>query len=725
MIRRMCARLLPFLCFLILSMLLLSVPAYAQGRWILGGYTEDQQPQSVTLVDKTLYVLTNSGLLAYEAKENGFAEDATGSRVELGDISINTLLTHDESLLLIDFDSQRVYSMQQGKIQQEMDFSGMGLSSNAYDYSYPTCQDGYIFLITSSQSGMPAQTNLIRLDLKNSAVKKMDIKGLTQLSAYVPGELLAVWNVDNGSTSTREIVTVDTGTGAVVQHVRQFDSLNDGGLAYSGQSDTIYTILDGMLYRKNQSGWEKLRPYHIAGNAFFFDIFQNQYICGSLQGVFITDTQQDSSQTVLTIKGLFPGMDMDDDFQQAYPNICISRSHLPSYSAQDVDEALQSGDDTTDLFLIPLSQSMLTLMEKGYLAPLSSSATLVKDNSRLYGNIASPLSMNGTLYAVPCRIIVYGWMMQKDLVDLLPMPRNIQALIDRETGWDDEPLNKGEPLIAKAYSNEPWQRSDYAAYMLDQYLRVQSAFPQAVDFSNPQWMGLLEAIATAISDTAGDTAGATISDSDSSVMITDKILSVYGFDYSQMVIVQPPILYDGAMLSVPASLHVYVINPYSKNQAEAITYLEYMATHREQGDDGLLCTDITEGTIQPTVKLTLDDLREEYNEAILARETVLPEHKAELEEQIDSLKTDIESKESDPNSWLIYQPALESYRNLIAPYLDFGLNLYLEKTDATGISAYSNMLGVLDQYIEGAIPLDLCVQKLNAIASIAYREGGM
>lgn len=169
-------------------------------------------------------------------------------------------------------------------------------------------------------------------------------------------------------------------------------------------------------------------------------------------------------------------------------------------------------------------------------------------------------------------------------------------------------------------------------------------------------------------------------------------------------------------------LSVYVVNPLSNHQEEAIMYLTYETKHWPAYINGKLYAD-TEPTITTfgmeliaELRQMAEDWRNEIpNEPDEQRRELYAKFAEGYEEQAQRYY-------DEPSHWAYYAPALEAYRANVVPNLFTQTTRLLEGSDQTHAPVWDELTKAVQQYLEGFTSLDQCVQRLGQIARMLALE---
>lgn len=163
------------------------------------------------------------------------------------------------------------------------------------------------------------------------------------------------------------------------------------------------------------------------------------------------------------------------------------------------------------------------------------------------------------------------------------------------------------------------------------------------------------------------------------------------------------ISFPGVSATMPTlKLSVYLLNPHAQNPEAAIAYLEYVAAHRDPGDEGLMKPNMAKPVLHPAVQEELD----------WRWETASSAQQAELRAYEAAVR-------AAPDSWAITEYRLNVYQQMIAPYLDLRLHPLLSASAKQEGGTYKLLLEILPDYVEGNKTLDEC---LNALQKAATKD---
>lgn len=590
---------------------------------------------------------------------------------------------------------------------------------NADDMVYyiktAACAGDYLFLLPFDAS------RLFRINLLTGEMNTLPPNGLTELAVWQDDQLLGL----RRSSTSVDVVIVDQ-QGAFVQTVCSFDQTSfPKHLAAVPQEGLIYLIANGKLTEIRDGQALSLYPIPTDFSASY------QAYAGRQQYIllnFYTDTSvvydvtAQPKQTKVTIAGMNTSASLDGSFSLAYPDLVIDRTIREHCCAQEVFTAVQSGDDTVDLYLVPLSTGTRRLMEQGYLAPLTGCDALADELTALYPVFSEALQFNGEPYACIGDVFLTGWTMNAELSEVMEAPETIAQAMENQLAWADHPLNNGIPYLAEAFHSSEWDAERYLDYMLKQYILWADDTADTLNFSDPGFAALLTSLRQAVSRGLPLSSASVYADvSQSAALVGNNIsIGVSGAYWRECRLIVPPGLWDGDAGRVQASVSVYILNPNSKRKAEALTYLSYLVQNRSVSKSSLLYS-----TTESVPYGYGEEIESQLAELEALLETASPSQTRSIQNQISDLQASLSTMAMDAGAWIIYSPALETYRNSIIPQVRLGLSTYLEGSQQGHLDVFSSLTQIVRQYLYGSISLEQCIQRLNSTVTMIGLEDGI
>ncbi len=505
------------------------------------------------------------------------------------------------------------------------------------------------------------------------------------------------------------------------------------GLACDMTTGALYWVEDTSLIRFQDGQRQKMGnlPYSAK------DAGKSGYIRGYYCTKFPNATYHLQSmhalerpQNALTIWGtenMIYGIDAS--FSQS-TGIVIDRPNFTHYCVEEAYTAIQTGEQV-DLFYLPLSAGIRVMMERGFAAPLEDE-TLINDVARFYPAIAETLTYDGQLYAMLNRTRICGWTQSLSLVEELDAPASWAEVLDLLESWPEHPLNTGVPLISTLLWSDPntgWSGNDYADAIITAFVREQLRAGQEVDFNNETFMALMERLRGIVERKIVDATQRENSEKGSAFLTgwaSGESLS-YTLDlsgstisYNNATIVAAPTVFADSPGALSVDSMVYILNPRAPHKEQAMTYLRYVAQHREAYSSALHCTDA-----EPVHVFAEDILYYQTHIAALQvqKEAATSEAvKEQLDQKILYDEINLKNLTGELDAWTVYEPLLTLYRTEVVPAIYAEPSALLDPAFATHTVILDELLALGHRYLSGGMSIDQCVRRMNEIVNAMLME---
>ena len=606
------------------------------------------------------------------------------------------LISSAEGVLVLDSSRNGIYALQGPKllplytlaeeIPQELLFADS-----------PVFAQGQVFFL---YGGNAKESLLYAFNPETETFAATGLSGLSSLTLGPEGLLYAFRG--------QHIVSLSPAQPTAAQEVAEVSVFADG-LAYDASSDTLYWVDEGMLHALRDGTVSQVRaltlPTPLDGVAVCGDWYLVvDGISAQLHAYNITEAPE---QAMLTIRSSFRASN-SLTFSQAHPELYVNAVLVEHLCAEEVFTAIQTGDDTTDIFGLTLDSGVRRLMERGYLAPLSDAQAIAGEYAQLYPAWQAALALDGEIYAVLSSAMVQGWSMRDDLDGRVTPPSTMEELISGAAAWADNPANPGVPWVSSGIYPQGWGPEQYGEYLFDAYVSDCLRRGEGVDFSSETFAGPL----ALLREVAGDIRQVTPPKGESSAF-TVKEYYLNGSNDGQHYVPAPGITAETSAL-YPLRAWVYVVNPHSPRQAEARAYLEDLVSNRMEYDrfTQLLCPGESPRRYA-SHQAQIDDLRATLSELEALTESAASPN-SELEQGLAWVLQQLQTIENDLSAWQVYEPFLDLYEQEVAPNLGLGFSPMLETSQHTSVR--EDMLRVLSQCIQGQSTVEACVNRLNDMA---------
>lgn len=653
------------LIFILLAATALAVTVLAGRQRVLNAQG-DPQPLSCAVQDETLYIMTNRGLMTWQEENTAPVTLMNDQALMAIDISIDSMLFQAEELSLLDPHTGVVWAYAQGAFTRVMQLDTAELPLQDVLLSDPVYRKGFLFIRTARTDELEEDAAIYRISLTTGDVRRLPVIGVIALTAYRDGELLAI---KRQLPDLDAVIVIDPQSGEEREQITSVQPLSLKGLAYDTERDALCGVYNGMLSVWENGQWSEKQPVTLPISSFFYSVLRDGFVTASFNGIQFVDFTADTSAPVLRICGLTDGLNMDDEYAAAHPEIQIQRETKTRFSGQEVKEAIAAGD-TTDLFYVRIDADTVALMRTGQLVSLAESGTLAADAAQMLPQIRRAISWEGKLYALADELYLPVWMIRADAT--AAPPTTVLELLRQDAAWNATP-QQPTAFLANDYNTKPWTKTDYARYALQQYIMEAEAAGNPPDFSAECFTAFLESLKNAVLSETEFPAQRNVITANASFLLQglgDADIQ------SQWKWMKSPTVGENEPDRILASLYAYVVNPHGANREAAIAYLEYAAAHRSASMRALL----SPATATPSLYAYAQD---DDNDQTL------------------------------PESWEVSAQALEEYRTNVAPLLDLMLSPLLATPSSDPASGFGGMLKAIQAYLQGDTTLDACVTELN------------
>ena len=623
-----------------------------------------------------LYLMSSSGLCRWTPEDDEPETLVSINELTAHGISFESLLYLENGTLgLVDVDHKKLWRYQDGGFTLLLDYANTEMDFPALRWSQAVFHNERLFLLGQLDDETSGKL-LYRANPRTGEVEPLPIEEgyPAELCAYESGKLLAL--VTNVQQRSESLLVLEAATGAVSETLYTAPIQNMQGLAY-GKSG-LYALVGGVLSRWDGAEWTGLNAAAHSFLAQSFAVMDEGYVSVSFNEMQYLPFASDADGNELNIRGVMAIDNADEAFQQL-TGVTVIRSRDPAMTAQDVRTAIEAGD-TTDLFHMALDADTLGLIADGLLAPLSASETLTEDAQGMTPVLREALMDHGTLYAVPSIMLPMVWQGERTIPDTYAALLS-QAGSTFAIGW-----------------GSVWTKRDYANTVLKTFISESARDTGTVDFSADAFTDTLRALRDAELPPNADDASLTALNPtqtlslsgaspanlpDRGVRMVDDA-SVYTDDLQWLL---PPVVTPGARPIVPVRVYVYLLSANAQNPDAAMGYLNYIATHRQMSNEGLMKPESSEPTLHSA-----------YWE--------------ELEQADDVARAEILDM---PDSWAITQQRLDVYLDTFLPCLDMQMHPLLSISSQRG-GIYNQMLEIVMKYVEGDTTLDECLSGLQQVS---------
>ena len=421
----------------------------------------------------------------------------------------------------------------------------------------------------------------------------------------------------------------------------------------------------------------------------------------------------------------FANASMDEtiaSFCEANRDIDVEFSSHGIWRAEDLMNTLLTKDSDVDIIQLYAGSGLTRIMEKGYFTDLSHSKIISDRLASMYPQIIDAVTYDGRIAAIPSEMTVHLWRIDENALKkdtIADMGDWADIVEDAATNFD---------LNDSTYSLfPPGTNKDLLLYdILVQYI-VENESVDDFKFCTPELKSIIEEILD-LPETVfiSENLEAGIASADDEgfppMFSLMESFSIYRYKrfYKQYTPkpVAPPSFFSSNRPVIRGTLSVYMISPFSKNQNEAIAFLEYVTQNMQPE----ICFMTQKGYSEPIANLTMTHFENDVNSTISTLEkqleTVEETERASIIDAIQAEKISLEYIHN--NYWLISREDIEAYQEL-SQYISFMPSSFCF-TDSTYSQTTINLWDNINQLLNGESDVEVFLKKLDQVYSMVRLE---
>ena len=540
--------------------------------------------------------------------------------------------------------------------------------------------------------------------------------------------LTCYWDQDTAYQSEEIVMPMvrqlDPQTGEMVDLLATTDTQMQR-FCYDETSDILYFPTEDRLYRSVSLGALEPCAYlnlqYVPSGLLAYDGFFYIYDDNNTAWVW---TRSDTDPAKMPANPLRIATYFRDDIMTAFAN---EHPEIPvittdsSFSAEDVTQSMISSSDAADIYAVDMNWGVFdALLKKGYCVDLSSSQVLMDAVQRMNPEFTKSFFVDGKLYAFPYSVNAQGLGYSPSVLEALgltedDLPKTYLEFLDFCVTWVDDYADEYADLSLFEYVYNV--RTMLFTDLMDRYMDYSYVSGENMSFDTPLMRKLLAKLEEVLpqlktlEDDSSDNMVFFSSDGPTALfdLYVDPIPQEYvSYDYKPLLLP----LDEGLDVAANMSMRVYLVNPNSKNQEAAVTFLEYLAQHMDASMKIALCPDentpiedpYTEKYIQQTQD-TLAQLRQQREEAADADKRSFDEMIADQESTLTMLEQ---------QKYRISAEQIAAYR-AVEPYLHVVSN-----------TLYSTLAGdssnAMQRYVDGEMSTEQFIRECDRILRMIQLE---
>ncbi len=407
-------------------------------------------------------------------------------------------------------------------------------------------------------------------------------------------------------------------------------------------------------------------------------------------------------------------------FMDAYPDITVYTewdTALPEF-----EQAVLTEDGAIDIFIVDAPGKLKYMVVKQFVTPLDESEKLTAFSKLTYPGIRDALEKDGHLVAFALNSYAFSWTVDETLwkqYDMGEVPRTYAAFFQKLNEYDER---YGTDPSAPPFYDCNGELSYLLQELTRQYI-LQYERPDApLDFGTESYR---EALALFCDNwqllekySYGNRSG------DKSLLFSYSMgAAVTWLDSDKAVMLLPPALGDAAAQALCTTVSAAVIHPASRNKAEALLFIEFMAESLRK--ESYMAYTLYQDLDQPIRSAYYERNVKQAEDEIAVLEKKLSEAAEEdqrsIQEELDLKRAHLMAIHAD--DWKVHPESLQIYgqaaKTLRVPYDSLYLN-----TDVT-TSGMNTLIPIIERF-SGREPssasMDALIREMNAAAKMLYAE---
>ena len=366
-------------------------------------------------------------------------------------------------------------------------------------------------------------------------------------------------------------------------------------------------------------------------------------------------------------------------FMSDHPEIPLVIDNDFSVSRTQFISAIQSRDSSTDIYVLPDSWNVWSLIDKGYARDLSPYPALRESVGTMVPQLQQAVTHGDQIFALPIALYASAWSVRPDLLKAAGydhIPETMTEFLQMQLDWDWDKAGEYDFTFAStAYDGYDLRLYPYLEMVVSEYITQYERSDQPLSFDTPAFRQVLAALEAL--DYPSENVDEVLASPADDALMSSRLAAIFTLGDSNPLNVGEAGAYDKVLLPAPpfeengekrtlATIFLAIVNPYSQHVEEAATFLTY-ATERSATDATLtLYPDQNDPIPNQGVKAQLEEARQELERRRALLDSADDAHRAEAQDAV----TQQEAVIAELEAWqdLVSAEAIAAYRAL-EPYL--------------------------------------------------------
>lgn len=438
---------------------------------------------------------------------------------------------------------------------------------------------------------------------------------------------------------------------------------------------------------------------------------------------------QAEEESPLVVRGYGFDPYMIPAFMSDHPEIPLVIDNDFSVSRAQFISAVQSRDTSTDIYVLPDSWNVWSLIDKGYARDLSPYPALRESVETMIPQLQQAVTRGDQIFALPIALYASAWSVRPELLEAAGydhIPETMTEFLEMQLDWNrDKEGTYDFAFASTAYDGYDLRLYPFLEMSVSEYITQYERPDQPLSFDTPAFRQVLAALeALGYPPENVDAALAARADEAQLSSHPDAIFTLGDSNplnvgkagaYDKVLLPAPPFEENGEKRAL-ATIFLAIVNPYSQHMEEAATFLTYAAGRSATDATLTLYPDRNDPIPNQGVMAQLEEARQELERRRALLDSADDAHRAEAQEAV----TQQEGVVAELEAWqdLVSAEAIAAYRAL-EPYL------YIPQ-DSPYWRATTEMKaeieGLLKQYAAGMLDGENLIRQLDQRFQLLFWE---
>ncbi len=549
-----------------------------------------------------------------------------------------------------------------------------------------------LYLLYMGDTHTWGENNLLKISPADGSTKDLGTFTVTEMQPY-KDDLLLVCYRDQENSDAPSLATLNPET-KEIKTLAAMKDYNCGAIAWDAETDTLLYADTSSAYRLTPGAKEAelcatLIPGYGRNDSSAIAMGGKYYLedYNAEQGLYITS----SNPADMPTRHLRLAVNYANDVVRAYTanhkEVAVQVTES-AWDAETITQRMLTASDAADIYAVSLSGGLFTsLRDKGYCVELSGNQKLLDFVTPMYPSLTKEYFRDGKLYALPAEfnasanMAYYPSVLEELGLTEDDLPKTWLEMMDFIQRWDTEIGPDCDDEYA-LFQNDYDIFSMLFGYILQDAMMTCDVQGDPIRLGSPETVALLKRmeelrpLLKRMSRNPDETGGVVVygggSDSMPEALIanycdltpSDNRMSSRG-NYREVPL--PLTIAEGGPVVYQANITLYLVNPNSKNQEEAMAFLEYLTENMDDTSVIALDPNRNDPVESPWFLESVERMNEYIASVEEAYETAPEEDKTFMQDALTQAREELEYY-TETSRWAVSAESIAAYRE-IAPHL--------------------------------------------------------